>query len=101
MKLTNQEKESIKKELAACFKGEPEVKKVVVFGSFVTAADPNDLDVAIFQDSNEPYLPLAMKYKRITRILARRIPIDILPLKDGASGIILDEISLGDVVYEK
>ena len=101
MKLSHQEKESIKKELVARLKGEPEVHKIVVFGSFVTAENPHDLDVAIFQDSNEPYLPLAMKYRRITRLLAHRIPLDILPLKVGASGVMLEEISHGVVIYEK
>jgi predicted nucleotidyltransferase len=101
MKLSLQEKENIKKELAACLKGEPEVHKIFIFGSFVTAKNPHDLDVAIFQDSNEPYLPLAMKYRRITRLLARRIPLDILPLKVGTSGIMLEEISHGVVIYEK
>jgi predicted nucleotidyltransferase len=101
MKLSRQEKENIKKELAACFAGEPEVRKVVVFGSFVTADNPNDLDIAVFQDSNESYLPLAMKYRRKTRLLARRIPLDILPLKVGATGLMLDEISQGDIIYEK
>jgi predicted nucleotidyltransferase len=101
MKISRQEKESIKRELAACLKGEPEVKKVVVFGSFITVEDPNDLDVAIFQDSSEGYLPLAMKYRRITRTLARRIPLDILPLRSGASGVMLEEIALGEVIYER
>jgi predicted nucleotidyltransferase len=84
--------------LAACFADEPEVRKVVVFGSFVTADNPNDLDIAVFQDSNESYLPLAMKYRRKTRLLARKIPLDILPLKVGAKGIMLDEISQGDII---
>ena len=101
MKLTHKEKEILKIELANCLKGEPEVQKVVVFGSFVTAENPHDLDVAVFQDSKESYLPLAMKYRRITRFIARRIPLDILPLKTGATGIMLEEISRGDVIYEK
>ena len=101
MKMSRQEKEKIKIDLATCFMNEPEVKKVVIFGSFVTAENPNDLDIAVFQDSNESYLHLALKYRRITRLMARRIPLDILPLKAGATGIMLDEISRGDVIYEK
>ena len=45
MHLSQTEKEALKKELAASLSNEPEVIKVVVFGSFVTAVDPNDLDV--------------------------------------------------------
>jgi predicted nucleotidyltransferase len=48
---TSQEKERIKRELAARLSREKEVRKVVVFGSFLTSATPNDLDIAIFQDS--------------------------------------------------
>lgn len=48
MHLSQTEKEALKRELAASLANEPEVVKVVVFGSFVTAMNPNDLDVAIF-----------------------------------------------------
>lgn len=101
MKLSHQEKENIKKELVVCLRNEAEVKKVVVFGSFTTDNNPHDMDIAIFQDSNESYLPLALKYRRLTRALARRVPLDILPLKRGASGVMIDEIARGDVIYEK
>ena len=37
--------------------------------------------VAVFQDSTEPYLPLALKYRRKTCAIAQRIALDILPLK--------------------
>jgi len=37
--------------------GFPEVRRVVVFGSFVTSDDPQDLDIAVFQDSDESYYP--------------------------------------------
>jgi len=57
MVTTAQQKEQIKRDLAACLSREKEVRKVVVFGSFLTSETPNDLDVAIFQDSDEPYLP--------------------------------------------
>jgi hypothetical protein len=64
--------------------------------------DPHDLDVAVFQDSNEKYLPLAMKYRRKIRDVARIIPVDILPLKDGVEGdMFLDEVELGEVIYER
>jgi hypothetical protein len=46
------------KDLAACLALEKEICKVVVFGSFLTSMTPSDLDVPIFQDSDEPCLPL-------------------------------------------
>jgi predicted nucleotidyltransferase len=102
MTLTSQEKENLIKELAATLREEPEVVKVVVFGSFLNASEPHDLDVAVFQDSDQAYLPLAMKYRRKTRMIGRRIPLDIFPLKPGApSNFMLDEIARGEVIYER
>ncbi len=99
---TEQEKESLKQRLVGSLKTEREVCRIVVFGSFVSSDDPHDMDVAVFQDSNEKYLPLAMKYRRKTRGIARVIPMDILPLKAGfQSEIFMDEIERGEVVYER
>ncbi|HDL98933.1 MAG TPA: nucleotidyltransferase domain-containing protein, partial [Desulfobacteraceae bacterium] len=94
MQLSHAEKETIKKELAESLSDAPEVVKVVVFGSFVSAEDPNDIDVAVFQNSDQPYLPLAMKYRKITRAIANKIALDILPLKPGArDSIMMDAIA--------
>jgi predicted nucleotidyltransferase len=102
MHFSQTEKEALKRELAASLSNEPEVVKVVVFGSFITTANPNDLDVAIFQNSDQSYLPLALKYRKKTRSIAQKIPLDILPLKPGARGsLMLDAIALGEVIYEK
>jgi uncharacterized protein len=102
MVATPQQKEQIKQELAACLRQEREVRKVVVFGSFLTSTAPNDLDVAIFQDSEETYLPLAMKYRRLLRPIADQIPIDVIPVRaNGASGPFLAEIQKGEVIYER
>ncbi len=96
------EKQQIKKELAACLGGEREVRKIIIFGSFLTSNNPHDLELAVFQDSDESYLPLALKYRQLTRPIARRIPIDILPVRrQGASGWFMDEINRGEVVYER
>jgi predicted nucleotidyltransferase len=101
MVMSASEKESVKRELVASLSREREVRRIVVFGSFVTEAAPNDLDVAVYQDSDEPYLPLAMKYRRILRRVAERIPLDVVPLRIGrASGSFLAEIERGEVIYE-
>ena len=92
----------MKQQLVNSLKIEREVCRIVVFGSFVNSDNPHDMDVAVFQDSDEKYLPLAMKYRRKTRDIARIIPMDILPLKAGVQGeIFMDEIELGEVVYER
>ena len=99
---TEQEKESLKHRLVGSLKTEREVCRIVVFGSFINSDDPHDMDVAVFQDSDEKYLTLAMKYRRKTRDIARVIPMDILPLKAGIQGeIFMDEIERGEVIYER
>jgi len=96
------QKELLMKELVSCLAGDMEIRRIVVFGSFLTSPIPADMDVAVFQDSNEPYLPLAMKYRRQARPVARRIPLDIIPLRHGVSGSpFLKEIESGEVVYER
>lgn len=102
MVATAEQKEKIKRDLAARLSREKEVRKIVVFGSFLTSASPNDLDVAIFQDSGEPYLSLALKYRRLLRPIADQIPIDVIPVRPNApSGPFLTEISKGEVIYER
>ncbi len=102
MVATPQHKEKIKKDLAAYLGGQQEVCKVIVFGSFLTSTAPNDLDVAVFQDSDEPYLSLAMKYRRLLRPIADQIPIDVIPVRlRDARGPFLAEIQKGEVVYER
>ena len=81
MRLNEQEKNALKRELVHCLRTEQEVRKIVIFGSFLHTDNPHDLDVAVFQDSTEPYLPLALKYRRKTCAIAQRIVLDILPLK--------------------
>ena len=85
MVFTDLDKESIKRDLAACLACEKKVRKVVIFGSFLNRSEPHDLDVAVFQDSQEGYLPLALKYRKLTRSISSRIPLDIIPLRYDAS----------------
>ncbi len=95
------DKEAVRQELVASLRGEKEIRKIVIFGSFLDSDHPNDVDVAIFQDSAEPYLPLALKYRQRTRLIARKIPVDIIPLKFGMRGVsFLSEIDRGEVIYE-
>ena len=99
---TKQQKQSLKQQLVSLLETEREVRRIVIFGSFLSSHDPHDIDVAVFQDSDEKYLPLAMKYRRKTRAIARMIPLDILPLKAGAQGgVFMDEIEQGEVIYER
>ena len=101
MTLTDQQKTALKKELVSCLRSEKEIRKIVVFGSFLNSPSPQDIDVAVFQDSAEAYLPLAIKYRRQTRSLAHKIAVDIFPLKPVINDDpFLAEIARGEVVYE-
>ena len=46
--MTRLDKETIKKDVVRCLVGAEEIKRIVVFGSFLTSEDPNDIDVAIY-----------------------------------------------------
>jgi predicted nucleotidyltransferase len=99
---TQEQKDSLKQKLISCLAGEEEIRRIVIFGSFVKSSDPHDLDVAVFQNSNEKYLPLAMKYRKKTRAIARIMPLDIIPLKaEAVSGTFMDEIAQGEIIYER
>lgn len=100
--LTRQQKDSLKQQLISCLKGEQEVCKIVIFGSFLKSSEPHDIDVAVFQDSSEKYLPLAMKYRKKTRAIAHIIPLDIIPLRaEAESETFMNEIAQGEIVYER
>ena len=102
MIITDADKRRIKRELADCLSREGEVRKVIIFGSFINSPEPRDLDVAVLQDSTEGYLTLAMKYRRLTRSVADQIPLDLVPLKAMmVSGTLAPEINRGEVIYER
>jgi hypothetical protein len=102
MVLDIKQKEMLKRKLVSCLADDREIQRIVVFGSFLTSAVPADMDVAVFQDSDEPYIPLAMKYRRQTRLVAQSIPLDIIPIRSGIpSNPFLKEIESGETVYER
>ena len=100
--MTTESKAKLKQRIINSLKSEKEIRKIVLFGSFLTSDTPHDVDVAIFQDSDENYLNLAMKYRKRTRHISKEIPLDIIPLKTGSSPtVFLREIESGEIVYEK
>jgi predicted nucleotidyltransferase len=99
---TEKQKQSLKQQIVNSLKDESEVCRIVIFGSFLSSSQPQDLDVAIFQDSDEKYLHLAMKYRSKTRHISRQIPLDIIPLRAGIEGgFFADEIKQGEIIYER
>ena len=102
MVMDTSHKLKIKQELAACLANDPEISRIVVFGSFNESESPADMDVAIFQTSELPYIPLALKYRRQTRSISRRIPLDIIPVRPNATDSpFLAEINQGETIYER
>ena len=102
MRLDKNIKEQIKKEIKNSLKQELEIDKIIIFGSFLSDTHIHDIDVAIFQNSNESYLPLALKYRRLTRSVSKRIPIDIIPVANhNSDSIFLKEIESGELIYER
>ena len=83
------------------FASENEVTKLVLFGSFLTSEQANDLDLAVFQNSNADYLSLALKYRRLSREILDSIPVDIIPIKNSPKGPFLKEILNGEVIFER
>jgi predicted nucleotidyltransferase len=78
-----------------------EVNKVILFGSFVKSNNPNDIDIAIVQNSNDNFLTLSLKYRKVLRDLSKIIPLDIVPIKANTNGVFLEEINKGQIVYER
>jgi len=99
--LTKREKDALSSELASCLSSEKEIRKVVIFGSFIHSSNPHDMDVAVFQESNESYLPLALRYRKKARRVSRKIPLDIFPFREGADSPFQAEIDCGMIIYER
>ena len=101
MALTKTQKESIKNEIKESLCYEREIMRIIIFGSFVNSDEPNDIDVAVFQNSNQQYLPLSLKYRRLTRKIARKVSLDIFPVKMGVKKSFVAEIESGEIIYER
>jgi len=96
------QKETLKRTLVSCLEKDREIRRIVIFGSFLTSMSPMDMDVAVFQDSDESYVALAMKYRRQTRLVSCRIPLDIIPLRNGVTNdSFLKEIESGETIYDR
>ena len=99
--MTSTQKKHLKKRITEILSREEEIQKIVLFGSFLTSDNPQDIDVAIFQNSNEKYLPLALKYRKLMREISGILPLDIIPLKINSQGSFINEIDAGEIIYER
>ena len=78
-----------------------EINKIIIFGSFMKSKNPNDIDIAIIQNSDNNFLTLSLKYRKVLRELSKQIPLDIVPLNKNAKGVFMEEIENGKVIYER
>jgi len=78
-----------------------EITKIILFGSFPKSKNPNDIDIAIIQNSKDNYLTLSLKYRKALRELSKKIPLDVIPIKINTYSSFLEEINQGYVIYEK
>ncbi|MCH7681447.1 nucleotidyltransferase domain-containing protein [candidate division KSB1 bacterium] len=101
MVFTDSQKENIKSELKEVLSPEHEITKIVIFGSFINLNNPHDIDIAVFQDSNQKYLPSSLKDRSLTRKIARKLAIDIIPIKANANNTFISEIESGEIIYER
>jgi len=102
MHITSGQKAKVKQLIVTCLKDEPEIERIIVFGSFLTSESPADIDVAVFQNSTETYLPLALKYRHKIEPVAKQIAVDIIPLRPNPpKSTFLGEILNGEIIYER
>ncbi len=95
-------KSEIKNRIANLLKGESEIEKIIIFGSFNNSEIPNDIDIAVIQNSSENYLTLAMKYRKLIRSVSKEIAIDIFPIiSEKESSFFNNEIATGEIIYAR
>jgi len=97
------DKLKIRRQLQSVFTDDDKVEKIVVFGSFISSESPHDMDVAVFCNSSDDYLSLALALRKKLRGISSIIPIDLVPiaLPYDPSAAFMQEINKGEVVYEK
>jgi len=94
-------KEEVVDIIKSCLSQFSEVDKVILFGSFLKKDQPNDIDIAVVQSSDDDYLTLSMRYRKALRELSKRIALDIIPLRQDGKSAFLEEILKGSIVYER
>jgi predicted nucleotidyltransferase len=95
-------KTQLKNQIVDSLKGQKEIERIIIFGSFNKSDFPNDLDIAVVQNSSENYLTLAMKYRKLIRKVSREIAIDIFPILDTTeNSFFKNEVESGEVIYAR
>jgi len=95
-------KNQLKKRIVDSLKEQKEIERIIIFGSFNKSDSPNDLDIAVVQNSSENYLALALKYRRLIRNISKEIAVDIFPvIEKNDNSFFKTEIESGEVIYAR
>ena len=95
-------KADIKNKIVNSLKGQSEIERIIIFGSFNKSDSPNDIDIAVVQNSSENYLTLALKYRKLIRNISKEIAIDIFPiLEKNNNSFFSNEVASGEVIYAR
>lgn len=95
-------KTQVKNNIVDSLKGQKEIERIIIFGSFIYNDNPNDIDIAVIQNSDEGYLPLALKYRKLIRNISKKIAVDIFPILNGTdNGFFKKEVENGELIYDR
>jgi len=95
-------KDEVKNEIVNSLKEQKEIERIIIFGSFNESDSPNDIDIAVVQNSNENYLTLALKYRKLIRNISKEIAIDIFPISEkNENSFFINEVASGEVIYAR
>jgi predicted nucleotidyltransferase len=93
---------ALKNKIVESLKGQKEIERIIIFGSFNRSESPNDIDIAVVQNSNENYMTLSLKYRRLIRSITKEIAVDIFPvMANNRNNFFKSEIETGEVIYAR
>ena len=92
----------LKSKIVDSLKGQKEIERIIIFGSFNRSDSPNDIDIAVVQNSSDNYLTLALKYRKLIRNITKEIAVDIFPIFRKNENIFFkNEVETGEVIYAR
>jgi len=92
----------LKSKIVNSLKGQKEIERIIIFGSFNRSDSPNDIDIAVVQNSSDSYLTLALKYRKLIRNITKEIAVDIFPIvRKNENVFFKNEIETGEVIYAR
>ena len=95
-------KKELKNKIVESLQGQKEIERIIIFGSFNQSDTPNDIDIAVVQNSSDNYLTLALKYRKLVRGISEEIAVDIFPVvKNNKNNFFRNEVISGEVIYAR